>query len=199
MIADSFVVTWQFGLRYGSETVPLGCPSHSLVRIDMDGARAHAGRRRVAYLIARAGDRVKGATIEFFRRKGCGNPDPVVRECVCRRQGRRMCGVCALARRAVPAERVFPGLTYADGLAWVKVTATQVNAERPLEWGTHAFRRGRADQVACASLTARGARTCMIPGPPDGRPPSALPHWGLAVEGRIRVCGGQNQGSVRCC
>ena len=149
-VADSFIVCWQFCLRFGSEVVDLNAPGRSEATACTD----------------------KGAPqvcIQFRQRKGCANPDPVSRapmsakacrggdsarvcsqvwrNCVCALQGRRLCGVCAIRRRRRPGMRVFPALTYTEALSYVKITAARLNLPRALEWGTHCFRRGRADQV----------------------------------------------------
>ena len=73
-------------------------------------------------------------------------PVHVVRRCICKLQGRSLCGVCIL-RRIWCASRLFPGVYYADALALLKVAAEENGFERPLEWGTHAFRRGWADEA----------------------------------------------------
>ena len=59
-VADSFIVCWQFCLRFGSEVVELNSPNHSEVTTCTD----------------------KGAPqvcIQFRQRKGCANPDPASR------------------------------------------------------------------------------------------------------------------------
>ena len=63
-MADSFIVCWQFCLRFGSEVVELNSPNHSEVTTCTD----------------------KGAPqvcIQFRQRKGCANPDPASRAPMC--------------------------------------------------------------------------------------------------------------------
>ena len=115
------------------------------------------------------------ASVTLFRRKMHTAPVVIVRRCICRLQSRQLCGVCTLRERCA-AVRVFPALTYVEGSAYA--AAVRVNLERPTDWGTHAFRRGWADEVlkeggptalsysggwrdvtafACASAKARSA------------------------------------------
>ena len=42
---------------------------------------------------------------------------------------------------------IFPNVSYAESLALLKVAAEVCGSERALEWGTHAFRRGWADEA----------------------------------------------------
>ena len=76
-------------------------------------------------------------------------PVSVVRRCICKLQGRPLCGVCILQRRWC-ATRIFPTIVYADALALLKVAAEECDFDRALGWGTHAFRRGWADEALLA-------------------------------------------------
>ena len=89
------------------------------------------------------------ATLTLIRRKLQKSPVCVVRRCICKLQGRALCGVCVLRSRLVGA-RVFASLTYAEGLAYLKAAAMRLNLERASEWGTHTFRRGWADEAVRA-------------------------------------------------
>ena len=42
---------------------------------------------------------------------------------------------------------VFPHVSYAEGLAYLKAAAMLLKLERASEWGTHAFRRGWANEA----------------------------------------------------
>ena len=42
---------------------------------------------------------------------------------------------------------MFPEVVYRDALSLVKLGALALGFPRAAEWGTHAFRRGRADEV----------------------------------------------------
>ena len=70
----------------------------------------------------------------------------VVRRCICKLQGRALCGACVLRARRNQA-RVFPYFTYADGLAYLKSAAMHLKFEKATEWGTHAFRRSWANEA----------------------------------------------------
>ena len=103
----------------------------------------------------------KGACITLALRKCRREPEQLWRKCVCDLQGRRLCGVCVLHRRASRAgSRVFPDLTYADALSLLKLAAMALTLPRAAEWGTHAFRRGRADEV----LRAQGPAAMFAQG-----------------------------------
>ena len=124
-LADSWVVARQFCLRYASEVLPLqGKGEHSEVRLSESGE----------------------VVVELKRRKMHLSPVLVVRRCICKLQGRSLCGACVLRRRWCES-RIFPGATYVDSLALLKVAAEECGFERALEWGTHAFRRGWADEA----------------------------------------------------
>ena len=59
---------------------------------------------------------------------------------------RSVCGVCVLSRRWASG-RIFPEITYTDGLAVLKAAAELTGLPSPLTWDTHCFRRGWADDV----------------------------------------------------
>ena len=73
-------------------------------------------------------------------------PAVVTRRCICRLQSRQLCGVCILSAR-LGGPRVFPSLTYTDGLAYLKSAAVRLGLDSATAWGTHCFRRGWADEV----------------------------------------------------
>ncbi len=72
-------------------------------------------------------------------------PDPIWAECACEAWGNGLCGVCAISARWSRSSTLFPDLTYEEGLAYVNICALQLGLHRAWEWGTHAFRRGRAE------------------------------------------------------
>ena len=73
----------------------------------------------------------KGACITLALRKCRREPEQLWRKCVCDLQGRRLCGVCVLHRRASRAgSRVFPDLAYADALASVSYTHLTLPTKR---------------------------------------------------------------------
>ena len=78
-------------------------------------------------------------TLILFRRKMHNSPVTVVRRCICKLQGRTLCGACVLKAR-VGDVHVFPHVSYAEGLAYLKAAAMHLKLERASEWGTHAFR-----------------------------------------------------------
>jgi hypothetical protein len=129
-VADSWIVARHFCLRFGAEVVPLqGCGTHS--RVDIVPPSVASARQ---------------VSITLFDRKLQKHPVVVTRRCICELQGSRLCGVCVLHRRWVVGP-LFPSLTYADGLALVKAAAAEIGLNQPLTWGTHAFRRGWADEA----------------------------------------------------
>ena len=127
LLADSFVVARHFCLRYASEVLPLARRSaHSSVDVvDVAG--------------------VPQATLHFHHRKACRGTVAVVRQCICAKQTRELCGVCVLKERA--SESFFPGLTYSSALANLKLAAIALGFPKAESWGTHAFRRGWADEA----------------------------------------------------
>jgi len=126
-LADSWVVARHFCLRYAAEAIPLeGQGDHSEVRLD-EGVPLQV-------------------TIILKHRKMHSAPVAVVRRCICKLQGRSLCGVCILRRRWC-ISRIFPLIVYADALGLLKVSAEECGLERAMEWGTHCFRRGWADEA----------------------------------------------------
>jgi len=130
-IAESWVLQRHFCMRYGSEVVPLSKDNdHSSVSV-----------------VQGDGGRWQGI-ITLKHRKLQHSAIQVVRNCICHLQGKRLCGVCILRRRCeLDSHRLFPDLTYAQGLALLKAAASQLHYVDALSWGTHAFRRGWADEA----------------------------------------------------
>jgi hypothetical protein len=56
-------------------------------------------------------------------------------------------GVLAFRFSVAGLKKIFPDLTYAQGLALLKAAASQLHYGDALNWGTHAFRRGWADEA----------------------------------------------------
>ena len=131
LVADSFVVARHFCLRFASEVVPL----------EHDGPHSRV-------VLAVDGDLPK-ACIYLHKRKMHTETVVVTRRCICALQSRQLCGVCVLQRRAGRG-RLFPGLSYRAALATLKAAALALGFERAAEWGTHAFRRGWADECLAA-------------------------------------------------
>jgi len=131
-VADSWILARHFCLRYGSEVLPLGKNNdHSSVEIEEcpDDGRWQA-------------------SITLKHRKMQHGPVLVVRKCICTLQGKRLCGVCVLKRRCdLQSEQLFAGITYPEGLGLLKAAASQLRFSDALDWGTHAFRRGWADEA----------------------------------------------------
>ena len=128
VIADSFVVARQFCLRYASEVLPLARDSaHSSVRIS-------------------DGPGVAEATVIFHSRKGCKDAVAVVRRCICAMQTPELCGVCVL-KKCTSQTLFFPGVSYGAALATLKIAAMALGFPKAESWGTHAFRRGWADEA----------------------------------------------------
>ena len=74
-VADSWVVARHFCLRYGAEVIPLEFGGHhSAITINTDEVPPIA-------------------TLTFFHRKMQQSPVTVVRRCICKLQGRTLCGV----------------------------------------------------------------------------------------------------------
>ena len=208
-LADAFRVTWQYCLRrasarrvlvcgrvppllscgrFGSEAVALGHPDHSLLTVQ------------------------KGATkkvcVQLRRRKNSASPDPagcnpardmtpralhwqIWRECVCDLVGHGpdLCGVCAILRRGVgKSGRLWPNVTYNDGLAYVKLAARVAGLETPFQWGTHVFRKGRADLVRDrARISELVAHPPGCVGATAGWTYSLVPSRRLGIDGCLRV------------
>ena len=141
-IADSWIVARHFCLRYGAEVVPMQTAgNHSAV---------HVAEEKNALPVV---------TLTLFRRKMHNSPVTVVRRCICKLQGRTLCGACVLKTR-VGNIRLFPHVSYTEGLAYLKAAAMHLRLERASEWGTHAFRRGWANEA----LKAGGATALFYSG-----------------------------------
>ena len=70
----------------------------------------------------------------------------VVRKCVCAQQTPELCGVCILSKAVSPGA-FFPGVSYGAALATLKIAAFALGFPKAESWGTHAFRRGWADEA----------------------------------------------------
>ena len=91
-------------------------------------------------------EQLQVASIALCHRKMHSAPVVISRRCICRLQSRQLCGVCTLAAR-LGGQRIFPGLCYSEGLAYLKAAAVSLGLSCAASWGTHAFRRGWADEV----------------------------------------------------
>jgi len=91
----------------------------------------------------------KQATLTLLKRKCQQHPVEVTRRCICALQGRQLCGVCILASRHDEngSDRLFPDISYTESLALLKSAAQELGLEQAQCWGTHAFRRGWADEA----------------------------------------------------
>ena len=121
-VADSFVVCRQYALRYKSECVPLQwhC-KQSHVHTD-----------------------VKCVTINTCRKTSGRNVIPISRNCICAQQSSTLCGTCILRKRYQNNDGgyVFPHITYASAMYWLREGAAALSWQNPASWGTHCFRRG---------------------------------------------------------
>ena len=134
---------------------------------------------RVEFLVAE-GTRPE-VTLTLNHRKLQKAPVEIRRRCICELQSRALCGVCTLVDMPSREGRVFPTLTYSQGLASLKLAATELSLPNAEAWGTHCFRRGWADEAlqsggptalfysggwrgvaafGYASAKARGAMSC---------------------------------------
>ena len=129
-VADAFSVARGFLFRVPSEMIPLEwcwpAGRHSGIRFS---------QRSVSIVLA--------------RRKNCKSESTLRRECVCHQQGRRLCGFHRLHAAVERAKkqnrpRVF-SFSYAYFLRQVKHFASLCGVT---EVGTHAFRRGMAQDMA---------------------------------------------------
>ena len=91
-------------------------------------------------------DELASVSITLFQRKMQKSTVVVTRRCICKLQGRMLCGVCVLRRR-MDQGRIFPAINYADGLACLKAGAMYLKFDQAASWGTHAFRRGWATEA----------------------------------------------------
>ena len=88
------------------------------------------------------------ACVSLAQRKNAREPGKLWRRCACTAQGRRLCGVCVLHRAwARPGALLFPDVTYRVALAFTKAGAAELRFPNALQWGAHAFRRGRAEEI----------------------------------------------------
>ena len=125
LLGASWAIARQFCLRY-SEVLALGT-----------GA--------VAFRFT--GEGRKTCVIRFTRRKAYNEPCETTRRCICHLQGRLLCGVCALLALGDAEPAPFAGVQYADALAVLKLAASALELPSAPAWGTHAFRRGFADEA----------------------------------------------------
>jgi len=125
LLASSWAIARQFCLRY-SELLHLGTSAVSFVF---------------------SGEGRKTRAIRFTRRKAYNEPCETTRRCICHLQGRLLCGVCALSSLGEEAPAPFAGVQYADALAVLKLAAAALQLRSAAAWGTHAFRRGFADEA----------------------------------------------------
>ena len=96
-IADNWIVARHFCLRYSAEVVPMQTAgNHSAV---------HVTEEKNALPVV---------TLTLFRRK-YNSPVTVVRRCICKMQGRTLCGACVLKTR-VGNIRWFPHMWYTEAL-----------------------------------------------------------------------------------
>jgi hypothetical protein len=125
-VADSFVVARQYALRYKSELIPLEfSDDHRFLSV-----------------------RGTEVTINTPRKTSKRQVVPIVRKCICKKQGSLLCGACVLRKRIgskKPGQKhgyVFPQVSYASALYWLRQGASALGWIAPQSWGTHAFRRG---------------------------------------------------------
>ena len=131
-VGASWVVARHFCLRYG-EVLQIG-----LAAAPVSISIGSGGR--------------KEAVITYMRRKCYAEPVQVARRCVCQLQGKALCGVCVLVSRHSQHEgALFPGVTYSESLATLKVAAQACGIADAASWGTHAFRRGWATECLQAN------------------------------------------------
>ena len=129
-IADSWIVARHFCLRYQAEVVP------------MQGAGHHSAIEFSAATLQNA----REASLTLFQRKLQTQAVVVSRRCICQMQGNCLCGVCILYDRW-NEDKLFPDVCYTSSLAFLKASAALAGLPKPSTWGTHAFRRGWADEA----------------------------------------------------
>ena len=108
----------------------------------MEGSGTHSA----VELTQQTGEKVKEVSLTLYQRKMHSHPVVITRRCICLLQGRQLCGVCVLHRRWVPG-RIFTDVCYTSSLAFLKAAAAIGGLAHPATWGTHAFRRGWADEA----------------------------------------------------
>ena len=74
----------------------------------------------------------------------------VTRKCLCTDTRLDLCGVCALREATQENAVPFAHITYAEALAFLKAGATALAFPESQHWGTHAFRRGFANDALLA-------------------------------------------------
>ena len=124
-LALSFVVSRHFCLRYASETLSLGSTTAPF-RFLRNGTEA---------------------VLTFTRRKCYRTPVDVTRKCICADSRNILCGVCALREAAQSSAMPFAHIAYAEALAFLKAGANALALPQAQHWGTHAFRRGFANDA----------------------------------------------------
>ena len=87
------------------------------------------------------------STVTFTRGKCYKVPVDVVRKCLCTGVKNVLCGVCALEGAAGASNTPFAHITYSEALAFLKAGATALGLPQAQHWGTHAFRRGFANDA----------------------------------------------------
>ena len=125
LLAASWVIARQFCLRY-SELLLLGS---NVVTFRFSG------------------DERKTCVIRFAHRKCYNEPCETTRRCICQLQGRSLCGVCELFSVGAAVSVPFASVQFADALAVLKLAAAALQLRSAAAWGTHAFRRGFADEA----------------------------------------------------
>ena len=125
LIADSWIVCRHFCLRY-SEVISLG---------QKQAAFAFVQKERLE------------CTITFLHRKCFKEPCQVLRRCICELQGRSLCGVCTLRGLTAQSITPFSEIRYTEALAVLKLGAATLGLANASSWGTHAFRRGFANEA----------------------------------------------------
>ena len=94
-----------------------------------------------------SGEHLKTCVIRFARRKCYNEPCETTRRCICKMQGRTLCGVCALFSLGESSPVPFADVQYSEALAVLKLAAKALQLRSAGAWGTHAFRRGFADEA----------------------------------------------------
>ena len=101
----------------------------------------------------------QSATITLFNRKNTAAPSTLRRHCVCKSEGRSLCGVCDLRswlQRSQDHRRhqIFTR-SYARFMRYLRSDASDIGMPDAMRLGSHAFRRGMArDIVKCGGSLA---------------------------------------------
>ena len=93
------------------------------------------------------GEDRRTCVLRFAHRKSFNEPCETTRRFICHQQGRLLCGVCTLFSLGETEAAPFSGVQYADALAVLKLAAAALQLRNASAWGTHAFRRGFADEA----------------------------------------------------